>query len=133
MSLFVVFAQGGILMFPLVFILCVILGIACVGAWRLLVPTRNRLAGVQTSLDRLLVWGGFAVVIGFLGSAVGYYKAMSAVMKRGVVNPRLVWIGTAEGMVSTLAGLVVLIIAGILWFALRARYHRVRRPGIEQP
>ncbi len=128
-----VFMQGGLLMFPLVFILCVILGIACLGAWRLLVPTRSRLAGVQRSLDRLLMWGGLAVIIGLLGSAVGYHKVMVVLTAHRVLSPRALWIGTAEGMVSTLAGLVILIIAGLLWFLLRARYHRVRRPGIEQP
>ncbi len=99
-----VFMQGGLLMFPLVFILCVILGIACLGAWRLLVPTRSRLAGVQRSLDRLLMWGGLAVIIGLLGSAVGYHKVMAVLTAHRVLSPRALWIGTAEGMVSTLAG-----------------------------
>jgi hypothetical protein len=130
MALLRVFAEGGIVMYPLVVILCVVLGVACRAAWLLRGRGEGRLAGVQSSLDRLLFWGGLAVVIGILGSAVGYHKAMAAVVARGAVNPPAVWIGTAEGMVSTLAGLILLIVAGVLWFGLRTRYLRVRRPEI---
>jgi len=41
---------------------------------------------------------------------------------RGIVNPRAVWIGAAEGMVSSITGLLVLAVAGALWYVLRWRH-----------
>ena len=65
--------------------------------------------------------------IGVLGSAVGYHKGMAAVVAHGLVNPRAVWIGSAEGMVSSIAGLLVLAGAGSCWYLLRWQYLRGRQ------
>jgi hypothetical protein len=94
--------------------------------WHLFVRGGNDVAVIQNCLDGLLFWGGFAVIIGVLGSAIGYHKVMTAVIARGVVNPRAVWIGSAEGMVSSITGLLVLAGAGTVWYVLRWRYLRVR-------
>jgi hypothetical protein len=81
---------------------------------------------IQNCLDGLLFWGGFAVIIGVLGSAIGYHKAMAAVVAHGLAHPRYVWIGSAEGLVSSIAGLLVLAGAGTCWFLLRWIYLRGR-------
>jgi hypothetical protein len=81
---------------------------------------------IQNCLDGLLFWGGFAVVVGVLGSAVGYHKAMNAIVTHGLVNPRAVWIGSAEGLVSSIAGMLVLAGAGACWYVLRWQYLRGR-------
>jgi hypothetical protein len=81
---------------------------------------------IQNCLDGLLFWGGFAVIIGVLGSAIGYHKAMAAVVARGLANPRYVWIGSAEGLVSSIAGMLVLAGAGVCWYLLRWQYLRGR-------
>lgn len=122
MNLLRVFLQGGPLMFPILLIVLVLAGIILRIMWHLFVRGGNDHGAIQTGLDGLLFWGGFAVVIGGLGSAIGYHKAMAAVAAFGVVSPRAVWIGTAEGLVSSIAGLLVLIGAGTLWFALRWRF-----------
>lgn len=121
-----IFMEGGILMWPLVLIVLVVLGIFLRAMWHLYVKGGNDAVAVQSCLDGLLFWGGFAVVIGVLGSAIGYHKGMVAIVKRGLVNPRALWIGTAEGMVSTIAGLLVLIAAGSLWYVLRWRFLKDR-------
>ncbi len=125
-----IFMQGGILMFPLLLISLVLLGIIIRATWHLLVDGGTDTAAVENCLDGLLFWGSFAVIIGVLGSAIGYHRAMSAITAYGVVNPRAVWIGTAEGMVSTIAGLLVVVIAGMAWFLLRWRYLSLRRVGV---
>lgn len=121
MLLLKVFMQGGPMMLPLVLIVMVLAGIALRITWHLFVGGGNDTTAIQNGLDGLLFWGGFAVVIGLLGSAIGYHRAMGAVLAYGVVNPRAVWIGTAEGMVSSIAGLLVLAGAGVLWYLLRWR------------
>ncbi|MEJ2581817.1 MAG: hypothetical protein P8127_09335 [Acidobacteriota bacterium] len=124
MSLARVFMEGGLLMFPLVLIVLVLFGIFLRTVWHLHVHHGSDAAVIQSCLDGLLFWGGFAVIIGALGSAIGYHKAMAAVMARGVVNPRAVWIGSAEGMVTSIAGLLILAGAGACWYLLRWQYLR---------
>ncbi len=121
-----VFLQGGILMFPLLLIVLVVFGIVIRTMWHLFVRGGSDSAAIQNCLDGLLFWGGFAVITGVIGSAVGYHKAMTVLAARGLVNPRALWIGTAEGMVSSIAGLLVLAAAGACWYVLRSLYLRNR-------
>ena len=96
-----VFMEGGILDVAAgarsSFVLC---GIAFRALRHLFFAGGNDVNAIQSCLDGLLFWGGFAVVIGVLGSAIGYHRAMSAIVARGLVNPRALWIGTAEGLVT---------------------------------
>lgn len=123
---FHIFMQGGLLMFFIVFIVLVVSGIVLRALWHLFVRGGTDDAAIQNCLDGLLFWGGFAVVIGVLGSVVGYNKAMTAVVARGLVNPRALWIGSAEGMVSSITGLLVLSGAGVCWYLLRWQYLKSR-------
>jgi hypothetical protein len=124
-----IFAQGGILMLPMVLIVLVLCGIVLRALWHLYVRDGSNTVAIQSCLDSLLFWGGFAVVIGVLGSAIGYHRAMAAVVARGVVNPVALWIGTAEGMVSSIAGLLVLAAAGAAWYLLRWQHLRNHHPA----
>ena len=121
-----IFMQGGLLMGFLVLIVLVIFGIVLRTLWHLFVRGGTDAAAIQNCLDGLLFWSGFAVLIGVLGSVIGYHKAMASIVARGLVNPRALWIGSAEGMVSSIAGLLVLAGAGGLWYLLRWQYLRLR-------
>ena len=121
-----IFMAGGVMMWLLVLIALVLFGIVLRALWHLFVRRGNDAAVIQNCLDGLLFWGGFAVIIGVLGSAIGYHKVMTVVIARGVVNPRSVFIGSAEGMVSSIAGLLVLGGAGACWYLLRWQYLRNR-------
>ena len=123
-----IFMQGGILMWPIVLITLILFGICLRFAWLHFVRGGADPAGIQSCLDSLLFWGGFAVVIGVLGTVIGINKAMSAIVARGLANPAAVWMGAAESMVSTLTGLMVLCAAGSAWFVLR-RLHLGDRHG----
>lgn len=117
-----VFMQGGVLMWLLVLITLVLLAIVLRTMWHLFIRGGNDGAVIQNCLDGLLFWGGFAVVVGFLGTVIGYHKAMTAVVARGLANPRFVWIGSAEGLVSSIVGLLILAGAGMCWYLLRWRF-----------
>lgn len=121
-----IFMQGGLMMWFLNFIVLVVFGIVLRTLWHLFVRGGTDRAAIQNCLDGLLFWGGFAVIIGVLGSAVGYHKGMSAIVAHGLVNPRALWIGSAEGLVSSIAGLCVLAGAGTCWYLLRWQYLRSR-------
>jgi hypothetical protein len=127
MKTYPIFMQGGVTMFLLVLITLVLFGIVLRTLWHLYVRGGSDGAVIQSCLDGLLFWGGFAVVIGILGSAVGYHKAMTALVTRGIANPRAIWIGSAEGLVSSIAGMLVLGGAGLCWYLLRWQYLRGRQ------
>lgn len=119
MQSYPIFMQGGVMMWLLVLITLVLFGIVLRSLWHLFVRGGTDGAAIQNCLDGLLFWGGFAVIIGILGSAIGYHKAMTAVVSRGVASPVAIWIGSAEGLVSSIAGMLVLAGAGICWYLLR--------------
>jgi biopolymer transport protein ExbB/TolQ len=120
------FMEGGFVMLPILLIVLVLFGLTLRTLWELVVRQGSNTALVQNGLDGLLFWGGFAVVLGLLGSVIGYNKSMSAVVARGLANPRFIWLGAAEGLVSTITGLLVLALAGLVWFALRWGFLRSR-------
>ena len=121
-----VFMQGGLLMWPLVLIVLVVLGIVVRACWLLFVRGGRDAFAIESCLDGLLFWGGFSVLIGVLGSAVGYHKALTVLAQRGLANPRALWAGGAEGMVSSIAGLLILAGGGACWYLLRWKYLRER-------
>ena len=121
-----VFMEGGLLMWPLVLIVLVIFGIVVRACWQLFARGGKDAFAIESCLDGLLFWGGFSVLIGVLGSAVGYHKAMTALAQRGLANSRALWAGGAEGMVSSIAGLLILAGAGLCWYALRWQHLRGR-------
>ena len=122
MNITQIFMQGGVLMFLLALITLVLFGICLRTLWHLFARGGNDAPVIQNCLDSLLFWGGFAIVVGVLGTVVGYHKAMAAVVAHGLANPRYVWIGLAEGLVSSIAGLLILAGAGVCWYLLRWRF-----------
>ena len=121
-----VFAQGGLLMWPIVLIGLVIYCIVLRTLWHLYARGGSDALTIQSCLDGLLFWGGFAVVIGVLGSVIGYHKSMTILAARGLRHPKYVWAGAAEGLVSAVAGLLILAAAGALWYVLRSQFLRRR-------
>ena len=126
---FQVFIQGGLLMWPLILIILIVFGIVLRSLWHLFVRGGSNAVAIQNCLDGLLFWGGFAVIIGVLGSVIGYHKSMASMAAHGLVNPRALWIGSAEGMVTSITGLLVLAGAGACWYVLRWRYLKDRHPA----
>jgi hypothetical protein len=121
------FIEGGALMYPLALIVLVLLGLAMRTARELVLRGGTNTALVENGLDGLLFWGLFAAMLGVLGQVVGYYKGFSAMAAYGLVSPQALWLGLAEGLTSTIAGLGVLACAGTFWFLLRWRYGRVQQ------
>lgn len=126
MNTYPIFMQGGVMMYVLVLIVLVLFGIVIRTLWHLFLRGGNDALAIQSCLDSFLFWGAFAVVVGFLGTVIGYHKAMSVVVARGLANPVMVWVGSAEGLVSSIAGLLVFMGAGACWYLLRWQYLRGR-------
>lgn len=119
-------AQGGFFMYPLLLIALVIVGLAIWTTVRL-----RRGSGpdpvLETGIDATLFWGGWALLLGLLGTFIGIYLAAGAIQAAGEVSAALVWGGVQVALITTLFGLGIFVVAALIWFGLRTWYRRVAR------
>ncbi len=118
------FVQGGVFMYPLLAIAAVVLGLALWASFR--VPaTAGPDPLLETGIDATLFWGGWALLVGLLGTFVGIYLAAGAIQRAGEVSASLAWGGIQVALITTLFGLTIFIVAALIWFGLRTWYRRV--------
>jgi biopolymer transport protein ExbB/TolQ len=112
------FNQGGIIMYPLLVVGIGILFLSARAAW-LLSRREAPAAEAERSLQGVLFWGAFSVVLGLLGTTIGLIQISQAIILAGRVEPTLVWGGFGVALVTLIFGLLIFLVAGVLWFALR--------------
>ena len=117
------FSDGGFMMYPISFCAIMVLILTVRTAWRMNADEPGRGALARGAIDGVLFWGGYAVVLGVLGTVVGISIAAEAVEVVGRVETTLVWGGIKVSLITTIYGLLVLLGAGLLWFGLR-HWHR---------
>lgn len=88
---------------------------------------KNDLTKVQLErgLNAILFWGAISAVTGFLGSFSGIFIAAGYIIKAEDIHPAIVWAGIQVALIAIIFGLIIFIIAGILWFILRSRYKKM--------
>ncbi len=118
---FLDFFDGGIMMYPIVFSALVALSLTAWSAWRLWGSEPRVDARVEAAVDGVLFWGGYALLLGFLGTVIGVAIAAHAVEAVGVVHTTLVWGGIKVALITTIYGAVILGASALLWFLLRLR------------
>lgn len=116
-------AQGGFLMYPLLVIAAVIVGLS-VWATSRVARTSGPDPVLETGIDATLFWGGWAVLLGLLGTFGGIYQAAGAISRAGGASAGLIWGGVRVALTTTLLGLAIFIVAALLWFGLRVWYRR---------
>ncbi len=80
--------------------------------------------GLERGLDAILFWGVFCAILGFWGQVLGHYKSLNVIIHAPVINPKLVFMGLAQCLTSTISGLTILLISSLVWFGLRAVVRR---------
>ncbi len=112
------FESGGILMWPLLVIAIGVMVLAARTAWFL---TRSDRAAAEADqrLQAILFWGVMSVVLGLLGTSIGLTQAAQAITLAGAVEPQLAWGGVAVVLVTLIFGLLIFLVAAVLWFILR--------------
>ena len=113
------FMEAGPFIFPVLLMGLVVVLLAAWNTLVLLARTEMNTFRRRQSIDSILFWGGVAAVMGFLGQWVGIGKMTRYIAERGVVNPQAVVYGLSESLLTTVTGMVVLVIAAFLWFFLR--------------
>ena len=119
--------EAGPLIFPLVLLGWVILLLALWNSIALFVGGKSTVGRRRQSIDSILFWGGIAAVLGFLAQWIGIGKMARYVAEQGIVNPQAVVYGLSESLLTTVSGMVLLVVAGFLWFALRVGLWRLER------
>ena len=124
------FSDGGFMMYPISF--CAIMVLVLAGRTALRMKAEDLGPGVimRGAIDGVLFWGGYALVLGVLGTVVGIAIAAQAVEVVGRVETTLVWGGIKVSLITTIYGLLVLLGGALLWFGLRHWHRRTILSGV---
>lgn len=124
-----IMTAGGWPMWPIFASILLALGMAVATGWRL-ARSRSRgqaadhSSGLRSDIDAVLFWGGFAVVIGLVGTVGGWFQMSQAIGSAGDVSAALAWSGFGLSLLPTLLGLAGFTLALFLWFVLRTAADR---------
>lgn len=129
------FLSGGVIMWPLLVLALgvIVLAVRAAvdlrrGAGRPGAAGTGPPAAAPPSLGGILFWGGFALLVGALGSVVGIVIMARSIAAAGGASGPLVWGGVAVSLVSLIFGILVFLVAGLLWLTLDAWRRRARSP-----
>lgn len=112
------FRSGGVLMWPVL-----AAGIAVVvqtaRAWKARRDAGPRDRAPASTVDSLLFWGGFATVVGLIGTLVGIGQMARYMESASGVASSVVWSGLKVTLPPTVLGLTVLTVALCGWASLK--------------
>ncbi len=120
------FASGG---FPMWFVLgagLVSLGLA-VDAGRKLAGGPADVAALRSEIDAVLFWGGFASLLGVIGTLGGVGIMARSIEQAGSVSAAVAWSGIRVALITTVFGLMVLGLSLLAWLGLRSALRRSSR------
>jgi hypothetical protein len=113
------FRDGGYIMYPLLAVTVAVIGYS-VSAARGLRSASRPDPRLEATIDGVLFWGGFGVVLGVIGSLIGIVQAARIIEAAGgAVEPILIWGGIRAALSSTIVALPVFGLAALVWFVLR--------------
>ena len=112
----------GFIRWPLAFSLLAVVLLSFYSVGRLYRPRASADLLTKACLDAVLLWGGFAMIAGVLGTVVGIVISAQSIEAAGGVNPVLVWGGIKVSMLTSAFGTLILAFSALLWFALQMRW-----------
>lgn len=81
-------------------------------------------SGLLAEINGVLFWGGFASVLGLIGTFVGVALMARSLAQAGAATASVVWGGLRVALIPTVFGLVVLSVCLLAWYGLRSAYRR---------
>ena len=81
----------------------------------------SEIEGVQKSLFPIIQLGIFAAVFGIFGQCLGLFQAFMAIEAAGDISPAMIAGGLKVSMITTLYGLIILLVSLLIWIILRSR------------
>lgn len=112
------FREGGFMMWPILAAGLLVLATAAAEGRRLVAASAERRRDANAEV--VLAWGGFAAVIGVLGTLIGIVQAARSIEAAGHVESLLLWGGIKVTLITSIFGLLVFAASLLIWFALHA-------------
>lgn len=109
------FTDGGLIMWPL---LAVALGVTALSVRAAFALRSPGTAGEPPRLTPILFWGGVALLLGALGTVVGLMVAARHIAAAGGASTALIWSGVSVTLISLVFGILIFLLAGLLWLPL---------------
>lgn len=81
-------------------------------------------AGLRAEIDGVLFWGGFASVLGVIGTLVGVALMARYLEQAGGASVGVIWGGIRVALIPTAFGLLVLSVCLLAWYGLRVAFLR---------
>ncbi len=116
------FESGGYMMYPLTMTCFVIFVLTSYSTVRLFRPSAWADAKSKVFVDAILFWGGFASVIGMLGTLIGVMIAAQYVEAAGSVSTAIAWGAIKVALLTSAFGILILAGSSRAWFALQLRW-----------
>ena len=79
---------------------------------------------LEKGINSILFWGAFSVVVGFFAHFLGIMYAMEAIKAASDISPSIVAGGYSVSLITILFGLIIFMIAALIWFILRVLLNR---------
>lgn len=117
------FVAGGSFMWLILIAGLVALFLA-VDAGRKLYGETAGASGLRAEIDGVLFWGGFASVLGLVGTLGGVAVMARSLERIGEAPPDLIWGGVRVALIPTAFGVTVLALSLLAWYGLRAASRR---------
>lgn len=125
------FTHMGFMRYPLTFSLVAVLALTGWSALRLYGGREGADLRTKAWVDAILFWGGFAMVVGFLGTVIGIVLAAQSIELAGEVSSTLVWGGVKVALLTSAFGALILGLAGLCWFTLQIRWRLLRADALD--
>ncbi len=117
--------MGGPFMWLLLVILIIVVVLAIKNGIRLFLKKNADQAGLEHSVNAILFWGAYGVVVGFFAHFLGILYAMEAIKNAADISPAIVAGGYSVSLLTILFGLIIFMIAAIIWFIYKSVLSRL--------
>ena len=112
----------GFMRYPLAFTCVVIFALTSYSGVRLFRPSAWADLRSKVFVDAILFWGGFATIIGMLGTLIGVVITAQSIEVAGGVSTTLAWGGIKVALLTSAFGVLILAGSSLVWFALQLRW-----------
>ena len=114
--MFSLFLAGGSFMWLLLVILLVVVVLAITKGVQLFSNKEKNIKKLENGVNAILFWGIYSVVVGFFAHFLGILYAMEAIKRAADISPAIVAGGYSVSLLTILFGLIIFMIAAIIWF-----------------
>ncbi len=119
------FQAGGPFMWLLLVMLIIVLVLSIVRGMQVFSTKEKNKKQLENGINSILFWGGYSVVVGFFAHFLGIMYAMQAIQAASDISPAIVAGGYSISLITILFGLIVFMIAALIWFVLRVFVNRL--------